>query len=507
MKILTRYVIKAHLGPFIFAFVAVTGLLFLNAVAARLENLVGRGLEWEDIRTFMILSLPHVVALTFPMSILVAVLYASSDMTEHNEIAAMAGGGIHPSRIMVPLVGAGLLLTAIMFYFNDRVLPEANHRLSSLLYEVASKSPTLELRESVMNPIISAVEETKYFLRARSIDSGSNHLEDIDIYDLSLPGETRTIVAKEGDMAFTDDGHDLYLTLREGTVYLVSDAQPGDFQHMNFDTQILPIRGVGAEMRRGEGTDVRSDREMSIAMLQDEVNTYQSRLDTLIARSYELSLRVVETSLGSALSAAANGADGVPSSDPAEVVEAAANPSPLPTISPDGVLQFPLPGYLPVRDELVENAAKEYRSNHAQWEIFREQVAGHQVEIYKKHAIAFACLIFVLLAPPLALRYPRGGVGMVIASSLGIFFLYWMGLIGGERLADHGRLHPLIAMWAPNFILLVPALFLLSGMGKQMASNRGGTWDEVSFRIGEAMRRLYGGSAGRAVASRSGGDG
>lgn len=501
MKILTRYVIRAHLGPFLFAFVAVTGLLFLNAVAARLEDLAGKGLEWEVIRSFMVLSLPHVVALTFPMSILIAALYACSDMTEHNEIAAMAGGGIHPARIMVPLIGAGVLLTGLMFYFNDKVLPESNHRLSALLQEVASRSPTFELRESIMNPIRS-VEETRYFLRARTIDQASNHLEDIDIYDLSLPGETRTIVAKEGDMAIVNGGRDLHLTLRNGTVYLVSDAQPGDFQHMNFEMQILPIRGVGAELERGDGAGVRSDREMDIAMLRNEVDIYQSRLDTLVQRSYEQSLRTVRQSLGiTAFDSTATVASGVP---PGILEGAEATPPPpLPAISPDGVLQLPLPGYLPVSDELVESAAKESRSSHAQWEMFREQVAGHQVEIYKKHAIAFACLIFVLLAPPLALRYPRGGVGMVIASSLGIFFLYWMGLIGGERLADRGRLDPLLAMWAPNLILLIPALLLILRMAHQMSSNRGGWRDEIAFRI----REMFRGGPGGTAAARSGGEG
>lgn len=497
MKILTRYLIRAHLGPFLFAFVAVTGLLFLNAVAARLEDLAGKGLDWEVIRSFMVLSLPHVVALTFPMSILIAALYACSDMTEHNEIAAMAGGGIHPAKIMIPLVGAGVLLTGLMFYFNDRVLPESNHRLSALLQDVASTNPTFELRESIMNPI-QTTDETRYFLRAQSIDPSTNHLENIDIYDLSLPGETRTIVAEEGDMGFSEDLRDLYLTLHNGTVYLVSDDQPGDFQHMNFEKQILPMRGVGSEMQRGEGPGVRSDREMNTAMLRAEVEIYQSRLDTLIERSYLQSLRTVQQSLGMPL------ADPIPASTSSSPEGAdGAAPPPLPAVSSEGIVQLPLPTFLPVRDELVETAAKESRSSHAQWEMFREQVAGHEVEIYKKHAIAFACLIFVLLAPPLALRYPRGGVGMVIASSLGIFFLYWMGLIGGERLADRGRLDPLFAMWAPNLILLIPALLLILRMANQMSSNRGGLWDEITFRI----REVFGRGSRRSAPAQSGGEG
>lgn len=485
MKILTRYVIRAHMGPFLFAFVTVTGLLFLNAVAARLEKLAGRGLEWSVIGEFMLLSLPHVIALTFPMSILIAVLYACSDMTEHNEIAAMSGGGIHPARIMTPLIAIGVLFSGLMFYFNDKVLPASNHELSTLITEVGSMNPTLNLREEVINPIQTG-DQTEYFLRARSIDPATNYLQDIDIYDLSLPNETRTIQAKEGEMAFSPDGKDLYLTLHEGTVYLVSDTQPGDFQHMKFTTQILPMRGVVTEMQEAEETGVRSDREMDIAMLQGEIDILESELAVLEEQSYEISRTMVMKSLGSAFPGW-----GTPVDAP-EVVG--------PEASPEGIVQLPLPEYLPSRDDVVESAAVQYRTADIRWGITMNQIAGHQVEIYKKHAIAFACLIFVLLAPPLALRFPRGGVGMVIAVSLGIFFLYWMGLIGGERLADRGKMAPIAAMWAPNLLLLVPALLLLSRMARQMSSNRGGTWDEVTFRI----RTLFG-SSPKPAPSRSGG--
>lgn len=89
----------------------------------------------------------------------------------------------------------------------------------------------------------------------------------------------------------------------------------------------------------------------------------------------------------------------------------------------------------------------------------------------------------------MAIRYPQGGVGMVIALSLGIFLLYWIGLIVGERFADRGQLHPWIAMWAPNIIFLVPGLYLISQMGKEMATSRGSQWDEIRHRLGMLLKR------------------
>ena len=153
MGILTRYVIHTHVGPFLFAFTTITGLLFLNAVAQRLEDLTGKGLDWTVIASFMVLSLPHTVALTLPMATLVAVLYAFSELTAHNEFTAMKAGGVRPQRLLLPLLGVGFILAQLMFIFNDQVLPEANHRLKDLLVDLGRKSPTFELREQVVNQI------------------------------------------------------------------------------------------------------------------------------------------------------------------------------------------------------------------------------------------------------------------------------------------------------------------------------------------------------------------
>ena len=75
------------------------------------------------------------------------------------------------------------------------------------------------------------------------------------------------------------------------------------------------------------------------------------------------------------------------------------------------------------------------------------------IEIHKKFSLAAACLIFVLIGAPIALRFPRGGVGLVIGVSLLVFALYYVGLIGGESLANDGLVPPFWAMWGTNVIL------------------------------------------------------
>jgi lipopolysaccharide export system permease protein len=107
----------------------------------------------------------------------------------------------------------------------------------------------------------------------------------------------------------------------------------------------------------------------------------------------------------------------------------------------------------------------------------------HLVEYHKKFAISWAVIVFILLGAPLAVRFPRGGVGLVIAASIGIFAIYYAFLIGGESLGDEGTIPPWLAMWAPNILFFLVALGGLARTGKEGATTRGGGWDDMAAAL------------------------
>ena len=97
----------------------------------------------------------------------------------------------------------------------------------------------------------------------------------------------------------------------------------------------------------------------------------------------------------------------------------------------------------------------------------------YEIEINKKFSLAAACLIFCIVAPPIALRF-RGGVGLVMMVSLGVFTLYYVGLIGGEAAANKGLVSPFWAMWGTNVVLMLVGVVMLLRMGRDSGSGRGG---------------------------------
>ncbi len=476
MSILTRYLVRAHIGPFLFALTVLTGLLFLNAVAQRMEDLAGKGLTWDVIAEFLILSLPHTVALTLPMAVLVAVLYTFSELTAGNEFTAMAAGGVRPARLLLPLLGVGTILAAVMLYFNDRVLPESNHQLKNLLVDINQKSPTFQLREQLVNEIQTTDGQTRYFLQATSIDPVQNTLRDVTIFDVSDPLRHRTIYADDGTMAFNETRTDLYLTLFDGIVYEVNDDRPGSFQRVVFQKQIIPLRGVSDVLQRQADIDQRSDREMSIAMLAAEARTKREELAGVREESRKRSEYAVKRALGIPFQEA-DSLEGMSAAARAGAIRSASQSGQVEALPPDG---------------LTQSVAMNVRTNATRAEVLALSAARYEVEIHKKWAIAFACIVFVLVGAPIAVRFPRGGVGMVIAVAVGIFAIYWISLIGGERLADRGRADPFIAMWVSNFIFLALGLWMAARMGREVATTRGGGWDDLLFTVRKWVRKPLG---------------
>jgi lipopolysaccharide export system permease protein len=460
MKVLTRYLLRAHLGPFLFAFAALTGVILINTLARQLAELAGKGLPMDIIARFFLLSLPSNIALTLPMAVLVAVLYTFSQMTAENEVMALKASGVDLKRMVLPLLVVAALIAGGMVWFNDRVLPESNHLWRQLMVDISRKSPLFVLREGTLNRIESGDGTARYYLQARRIEPATNRLWDVVIYDLSDPRQRRTIYADSGRMAFNESRTDLLLTLYDGQLREIDFDQPRNFQNVDFGEQLLRMQGIGNELEREAGGGYRGDREMTVAMLNARIDTLRAEL----VSAHESSIASAEADL-----------DRVLGNVPADRAAALALP-------PSAGIDNSEPG-------IAAGVVRELRLAAQREAGLERQIREYRVEVQKKYSIAAATLVFVLIGVPLALRFPRGGIGMVIAFSLTIFALYYVGLIGGEGLADRGYVPPGWAMWAMNAVMAALGLFGLSRIGRETSTTRGGGSFEWLERLRGRLRR------------------
>jgi lipopolysaccharide export system permease protein len=474
MKILTRYLLRAHLGPFLFAFCALTGVVLINTLAKRLAELAGKGLPLAMVLEFFVLALPATVALTFPMAVLVSVLYTFSTMVGENEITALKASGVDLRRLLAPVLLASAIIAGTMIWFNDRVLPEANHRWSQLYVDIARKTPTLYLQPQVLNRISPATMSGQtYFLRTARLDPATNRMWDVTIYDVSHSNQVRTIYADSGRAMFNAARTDLLLQLYDGHTRELELSQPGTFRRVFFDQQVFGIPGVGTELAQSAGGGYRGTREMTISMLQANHDTVAAQR----RRELDAAASMARDDLAAALGDSPTPPEGMPG---------------VPLV--DGLGGEPPAVAAAVRTrrtaEGLESAQRRVRDLEA-------QMRNLQVEIHKKYSIAIASLVFVIVGAPLALRFGGAGIGMVIATSLLIFSVYYIGLIGGESLAGRGLVSPIFAMWCVNVLMTVLGVVGFTVMGRETSTARSGALAGITQSVRDLAASLRGRRRGR----------
>ncbi|MEN8144203.1 MAG: LptF/LptG family permease [Gemmatimonadota bacterium] len=435
MRILTRYILRRHVGPFLFSIAALTLLLLLDQVAKKLEMLVGKDLGGAVIAEVFVYSIPFIVAVMIPMAVLVAVLFVFNRLAADNEISAMKASGVSLHRLMAPvLITAGVVAVGLT-WFNDRVLPESNHQLAVLMADISRKKPTFALSEQTINEIARG----RLFLRVARINSATSLMQDITIFDERERGRSRTIYADSGRMALTDT--DLHLTLYDGVMTELELAEDETFGRVAFGTTYMKVQNVANELQRDSVGAFRSDRELPIREMRERAESNRFEADLVGATSRGLTLGLTRRLLGAE-----------PDSATLAVVPGQVGMDSAGTAAPDTTRSFATGLRIGIDLARPSAAVNAFRVQATRYKTNQEAASRFDVEIQKKMSIPAACIVFVLIGAPIGSRYRRGGVGLVIGVSLVVFSLYYVSLIGGEELADRRLLSPFWAMWASNML-------------------------------------------------------
>lgn len=424
MKILTRYILKEHIAPFLFAFIVITFLLIIDYVPRIIDHVIDKDLDIIVVLELIALNLAWMVALSVPMSVLVATLMAFGRFGSDFEITAMKASGVNMFRVIFPLLIAGGLITWGMIEFNDRVLPDLNKKARMLRADISAMRPTLVFQSGIF---ISDVPG--YLILIDKVDHKTSNVRGVRITDTRNSQEPRIIVAEHGHLEMTNHGSNMRFTLYNGEVHSLDTKDPANYRRVNFETQVINIAGESSELRRSD-SDYRTDREMSIGQMQDRVtqastaiaplkekigSEWTSKLDFLFADSAVFAMS-------------------------------------------DSIADSTAIDYVVTDAHQLQNQVERFsRQIEAQYRMANK----YKIEIYKKFSIPAASLAFILIGAPLGVVARRGGMGVAISVSIVIFIVYWAFLIGGEDLADRGLLPPFWAMWSANILIALLGVYLI----------------------------------------------
>ncbi|MDY6969398.1 MAG: LptF/LptG family permease, partial [Spirochaetota bacterium] len=91
---------------------------------------------------------------------------------------------------------------------------------------------------------------------------------------------------------------------------------------------------------------------------------------------------------------------------------------------------------------IINNSGKSYKEDR--------DIARYMVELYKKYAIPFSCLVFSIIGTPIGMFSKRSGRGIGFGLSIIVFFVYYIFFMSGQSLAIRGMIHPFMGVWGSN---------------------------------------------------------
>lgn len=114
---------------------------------------------------------------------------------------------------------------------------------------------------------------------------------------------------------------------------------------------------------------------------------------------------------------------------------------------------------------------------------------AERVELHRKLAIPFACLVFAALGVPLGIQPTRAVHSRGFSLSLGLIFLYYLLLTFGQNLGERGTLPPAVAVWLPNAVLTMVAVVMLLRAAQEAARPATSAWERLTAFIRRQFAR------------------
>jgi len=126
MRILDKYIMRGFLGPYIWCMLLFTIMAVIIDVFSFIDDIVKYKIPAESLIAFYVYYCPTIIVQVMPMAVLLSTIYLLSNLNKHNEIIAMKSGGVSLWRAMAPILVMGLIISAMVFIINDRIIPTSS---------------------------------------------------------------------------------------------------------------------------------------------------------------------------------------------------------------------------------------------------------------------------------------------------------------------------------------------------------------------------------------------
>ncbi|MEJ8802448.1 LptF/LptG family permease [Pontibacter sp. H249] len=443
MKKLDKLIIRSFVGPFLLTFAIVEFILLTQYMLKYLDELVGKDLGADIFGELLFYFSLNMAPVALPLAVLLSALMTFGTMGEHHELTAIKTSGINLTRILLPVFLLVSGLTVGAFFFNNVIVPKANLKAYSLLWDIRQKKPAMNFKEGAF---YNGLPGLSIKINEKVNDDGA--MKDIMIYDHSKGGSNSRVILADSGRMYTDF-NDAYLVMElyDGNTYV--DEQSGGFKNSNeqfvrqeFDESKIIVSLASFDLDRTR-EELFSDNKMmkdinQLEVVTDSLRKYANREQQLYAPNVDPFFMYFKADSG----VVKNGLSLKDTLVEKELPEVSTNTVAMATNKARNIKAF--------TGSYVERINTTLRDAN-----------NYEIEIWRKYTQSAAILIMFLIGAPLGAIIKKGGLGVPVIISIIFFISMYVMAILGEKWAREGLIPVGVGMWGANIILLPIGLFFL----------------------------------------------
>ena len=446
MKNLDKLILRSFAGPFVLTFAVVEFILLTQYMLKYLDELVGKDLGMEVFAELLFYFSINMAPAALPLAVLLSSLMTFGTLGEHHELTAIKTSGIALPRILRPVFFLVVLITIGAFFFNNHIVPKANLKAYSLLWDIRQKKPSMNFKEGAFYNGLPG-----YSIKINEKLNDGKSLRDIMIYDHSKGGANTTVIlADSGQMYTQHNDNYLVLELYRGSTYMDQNdggyrSSSEQFVREKFDASkiIFSLSSFNLDRTREE---LFSDNKMmknisQLTTVTDSLRRYNADERARYALTVDPFYMYFKADTGEVKNGLKIAKDSLPEKEH-ELAPITADVLLAATSKARNVKTF-TSSYI----ERVNTVARDANT--------------YEIEIWRKYTQSASILIMFLIGAPLGAIIKKGGLGVPVLISIIFFiFLYVLSILG-EKWAREGLMPIEFGMWGANAILLPIGLFFL----------------------------------------------
>lgn len=185
MRILDRYTLRRLTGPLWWCLALFLLLYLVIDLFGHLEEFLRLQVPAAVVARYYGAMLPIVFVQVTPFAILMAVLYTVGNLNRHQELIAMRASGVSPWAIVRPLLLAGALMSGLVLFVNERLMPQATETVHALWDQYLDRAAEAAKPEAERIPRSLAVfgDSGHTLIYARKFNPDAKTLDDVVILE------------------------------------------------------------------------------------------------------------------------------------------------------------------------------------------------------------------------------------------------------------------------------------------------------------------------------------